>query len=83
MTKEVRILRDALKIMTRYGGWTLNVAELAKTAIKQADAIKDGPSDEDRETLLKIYRYHRIMGTPCDHDVKWLVSKLQKYMGIE
>jgi len=59
------------------------VKSITKEVIKGIDEIKDGPSEEDREQLLKIeYGMRGINGWNQD-GIKWLTSKLKQEWGME
>jgi len=58
-------------------------------SLLNADAIKDGPSEEDRARVKRmetqgysVYRQWKDR-VSLGEDFDWMVSELKKYMGIE
>jgi len=92
MTPLEKILRDALgnikkelEFMEKYGcgdsgdETASNIIEIVDTARKQADEIKDGPSEEDRKWLnnLATMSHDSIFW----NDIDLLISKLKQAWG--
>ena len=108
MTPREKILRDALKkamtCLDDVRDWhtpesreslivrVLNEVEILRV---KADAVKDGPSEEDMERLKEILGQHRAVKKYTDtenlrgvayeliNDLNWVGDKLKQYMDIK
>lgn len=96
MTPREKILRDELKKLERYFQYNAgelsdyNSSEREhfqekygeiSIALKQADEIKDGPSEEDREELEGIIYTLNTDGVCGRKDSRWMADKLKGIWG--
>lgn len=93
MTKREKILRDALDIAINEiqsfdcdindEGIIFNCTQRLLDALKEADEIKDGASEEEEEILLNNMRHLREGGTLSSYRVKWMAVALKRAWGME
>ena len=92
MTPREKILIDALNTVKRhhndpamqrlYGTSTIIQGGIDE-ALKQADEIKDGPGQKDKERIHDIdTSINNFQQDVSIADRKWMVSELKKYMAI-
>ena len=92
--KYKKLIKTSIKIirmeteLCRKRGWPVSVQLESLTisleeAIKQADAIKDGPSEEDVIFLKRIVQDEFEGNIHMNSSFRWTISKLKQYMGIE
>jgi len=92
--KYKKLIKTSIKIIRmeiefcRKRGWPVSVQLESLTisleeAIEQVDAVKDGPSEEDKKKFSEILAYlggHKICYSVHS---EWMADQLKKYMGIE
>ena len=110
MTPREKILRDALDKIEKREWQETEVGppfegkvrtertlsgENAQQALAEADAVKGGPSEEDRKRLKEILGQYRAVNKYTDtenlrgvayeliNDLNWVGGQLKKYMRIE
>ncbi len=102
MTPREKILRDAIaeinynfEMQSELTFSEGRIQDDLLTAIQKADAVKDGPSEEDMERLKEILGQHRAVKKYTDtenlrgvayeliNDLNWVGDKLKQYMDIK
>jgi len=83
MTEREKILRDTIQKAIAHADYTNpeGIIHKLREILEEADAIKDGPSEEDRKELIRVCEWVN-MHPNLKHDrILWALRKLQQAWG--